>query len=552
MILLDITQIILAGETNTVEFKSWVKSPKKQLIDLFVKEAVGFANTKGGVILVGVEDDGTISGCTSYNQQNLMESIFDKTMPNLFTDIEKTTIEGKDVLMISVERSSEIISTTNGIVYRRLGKNTKPWHPSEYSSQITAGFKGDYSAKLISDSNKDDIDFIEVGNLKRKLQSRDKDSTLYNLDDMNFLEDLELIKSIDGVIKLTVAGVLFVGTEIAIKKYIPQAEILVLSYEEGKSEYNRRWDLKVPLVRAIDRIQQIFEDRNNIKNIQIGLFKLEVRDYPVNVFQEALLNAMTHRDYENPAPIIIKFYSNEIMLENPGSLPEGIDSKNIISHPSTPRNRLVAEVFQKLKYVQRSGQGVDIIFKDMLALGKNAPDYQIYSESVKLTLFSNLEDVDFLRFITKEEERLGGFSVQEICILKHVKENKEITLSEAADVAQLNSDNVGTVLNNLIQKRNILQREKRNKYMFTHRVYSEFADQVEYIKDKEFDEIQAETMILTYLEQNEFITRSEVEKLCGFSPSTSKRLLRSLRDAEKIKLVGRSSASRYVLLKPIL
>src|SRR5690625_7172086 len=134
---------------------------------------------------------------------------------------------------------------------------------------------------------------------------------------MNFLEELELIKSIIGVIKVSVAGFLFVGTEIAIKKYIPQAEILVLSYEEGKSEYNRRWDLKVPLVRAIDRIQQIFEDRNNIKNIQIGLFKLEVRDYPVNVIQEAMLNAMTHRDYENPTTIIIIFYSNDIMLDNP-------------------------------------------------------------------------------------------------------------------------------------------------------------------------------------------------------------------------------------------
>lgn len=545
---MEITQIILKGETNTVEFKSWIKSPKKQLIDLLVKEAVGLANTKGGIILVGVEDDGTVTGCTSFDEQNLMESIFDKTMPNLFTDIENIIVEDKHVLIISIEKSPEIIATTNGIVYRRLGKNTKPWYPSEYSSQMMSGFKGDYSARVVSDSNKEDIDFMEVGNLKRKLQSRDRNSTLYNLDDMAFLENLELIKIIDGSVKLTVAGVLFTGTVSAMKKYLPQAEILVLSYEEGKSEYTKRWDLKIPLIQAIDRIHQIFEDRNSIENVQIGLFKLEVRDYPVNVFQEALLNALTHRDYDNPAPIIIKFYANEIILENPGSLPEGIDNKNIISHPSTPRNRLIAEVFQKLKYVQRSGQGVDIIFKDMLSFGKNAPDYQIYSESVKLTLFNHLEDVDFLRFITKEEERLGGFSVQEICILKHVKENKEITLAEAANVAQMSSDNVSTVLNNLIQKKNILQREKRNKYMFTHRVYSDFYNQVEYVKDKEFDELQAETMVLTYLEQNEFITRAEVEKLCGFSPTTSKRLLKRLRDAEKIQLVGKSSASRYVLL----
>lgn len=547
---MDITQVISAGETNTVEFKSWTnRSEFKKVIDLLVKEAVGLANTKGGIILVGVEDDGTITGCPEFDEQVIIESIYDKTMPKLFTDIEVLTVESNRIFKITVEKSSKVISTSNGIVYKRLGKNTKPWYPSEYSSNKTTGFKGDYSARIIEDSGKDDIDFIEVKNLKRKLQSRDKGSTLYNLDDISFLEDLELIKIVKEQIVLTVAGVLFVGTEKAINKYLPQAEILVFSYESGKSQYTKRLELKMPLVSAIDRIQQFFEYHNSIENIQIGLFKLEVKDYPLNVFQEALLNAMTHRDYNNTAPIIIKFFPTEIVIENPGSFPDGIDNNNIISHPSTPRNKLIAEVFQKLKYVQRSGQGVDIIFKDMLALGKSAPYYELYQEAVQLTLYSNLEDADFLKFITKEEERLGEFTVQEICILKQVKDNKTITLPKAAEVAQMSTSSVITVLNNLIQKKNILQREKRNKYMFTHRVYSEFSDQVGYVKDKEFDEIQAETMILEYLNQNKSITRAEVERLCGFSTSTSKRFLRKLRDRNRLKLIGKSSASRYVLIK---
>lgn len=547
---MDITQVISAGETNTVEFKSWTnRSEYKKVIDLLVKEAVGLANTKGGIILVGVEDDGTITGCPEFDEQVIIESIYDKTMPKLFTDIEVLTVESNRIFKITVEKSSKVISTSNGIVYKRLGKNTKPWYPSEYSSNKITGFKGDYSARIIEDSGKDDIDFIEVKNLKRKLQSRDKGSTLYHLDDISFLEDLELIKIVEEQIVLTVAGVLFVGTEKAINKYLPQAEILVFSYESGKSQYTKRLELKMPLVSAIDRIQQFFEYHNSIENIQIGLFKLEVKDYPLNVFQEALLNAMTHRDYNNTAPIIIKFFPTEIVIENPGSFPEGIDNNNIISHPSTPRNKLIAEVFQKLKYVQRSGQGVDIIFKDMLALGKSAPYYELYQEAVQLTLYSNLEDADFLKFITKEEERLGEFTVQEICILKQVKDNKTITLPKAAEVAQMSTSSVITVLNNLIQKKNILQREKRNKYMFTHRVYSEFSDQVGYVKDKEFDEIQAETMILEYLNQNKSITRAEVERLCGFSTSTSKRLLRKLRDRNILKLIGKSSASRYVLIK---
>lgn len=548
--LLDIRQIIEVGETNTVEFKSWIKTPKyKEMIELLVKEAVGLANTKGGIILVGVEDNGEVTGCSKFEEQNIIEAIYDKTIPKLFTDIEVVEIDSKKILEITIDKSSEIVSTSNGITYRRLGKNTKPFYPSEYSSNKTQGFKGDYSAKIIENSSEKDVDFVEVKNLKRKLQSRDKDSTLYNLDDLSFLKDLELIKVINNEIKLTVAGVLFVGTKTAIAKYLPQAEILVLRYKEGKTEYHKRLDLKIQLIQAIDRIQQVFEDQNSIENIQVGLFKLEVQDYPMNVFQEALLNAMTHRDYENTASIIIKFYPNEIVIENPGSFPEGINSNNIISHPSTPRNKLISEIFQKLKYVQRSGQCVDIIFKDMLALGKSAPDYTLYSNAVKLILRSSLEDVEFLKLITREEERLGEFSVQEICILKYVREQKTITLSKAAEVAQINHQSVITVLNNLCQKKNILQREKRNSYMFTHRIYAEFDDQIEYTKDKGFDEIQANIMILDYLSKNEYITRSEVERLCGFSSATSKRMLKSLRDQEKIILEGKSKSSKYKLRK---
>src|SRR5699024_1966608 len=154
------------------------------------------------------------------------------------------------------------------------------------------------------------------------------------------------------------------------------------------------------------------------------------------------------------------------------------------------------------KYVQRSGQGVDIIFKDMLSLGKSAPVYNLFSEAVSLTLSSNLEDIDFLKFITREEEKNGEFSVSEICILKHVKSSKTITLGKAAEVDQITNKSTTNVLSKLCHKRNILQREKRNKYMFTHRVYQSLDDSIEYTKDKDFDEIQAETMIIDYLEKN--------------------------------------------------
>lgn len=156
---MNILDIIKNGESNTVEFKSWKKSSNfKDLIELLVKEAVGFANTKGGTILVGVEDNGDITGCDNFDTQNIIESIYDKTVPNLFSDIEVEKIEDKKILVITVEKNINKVSTSKGVSYRRLGKNTKPDYPMEYSSNRINGFRGDYSSKIIEPSNKNDIE----------------------------------------------------------------------------------------------------------------------------------------------------------------------------------------------------------------------------------------------------------------------------------------------------------------------------------------------------------------------------------------------------------
>lgn len=82
-------KMIAAGESPRQEFKSWVKCKDyRQRKELAVKSAVALANTKGGVLLLGVEDDGTITGCPKSDPQALMEAIYDMTRPSLFTDKE--------------------------------------------------------------------------------------------------------------------------------------------------------------------------------------------------------------------------------------------------------------------------------------------------------------------------------------------------------------------------------------------------------------------------------------------------------------------------------
>ena len=245
-----------------------------------------------------------------------------------------------------------------------MGKNSKPLYPDEYHLNEVTKTTKDFSTLVLAETSESNINSLEVYKLKERLKSRDPESTLVNLKDKAFLNDLGLTVSVDGQIKLTIAGLLFVGKDDSIRKYLPQSEIIYLHYNEKNAiEYDKRLDLRTTILSSLDRLTQVIEDSNTIVNIQVGLFRMEVKDYPKHIFQEALLNAISHRDYTSNGAIYVKHYHNRLVIENPGGFSQGITIENIITHPSVPRNKLIAENLQQFKYVQRAGQGVDIILE---------------------------------------------------------------------------------------------------------------------------------------------------------------------------------------------
>lgn len=545
----DIREIIAKGEKIDVEFKSWrMIRDKKELMKIITREAVALANTKGGLILIGVEDDGVITGCDNYDIQNIIESIYDRTIPKLFTEIEEIEVENTIVLAINVPKGNTPYATSAGEIYKRLGKNTKPLFPEEFPVMQFGKVNNDFSNIFIDDSNEEDIDSLEVYKIKEKLKIRAPESTLPFMEDKSFLKDLHLIKDINKRIKLTVAGMLFVGKETSINRTLPQAEIIYLHYSDiNKTEYDKRIDLKVPIISALDRLTEIIESSNYITNIQVGLFRLEVKDFPKNVFQEAILNAICHRDYQSNGAIYVRHYSNKIVIENPGGFPEGINENNIITHPSIPRNKLIAETLQKLKYVQRSGQGVDIIFRDMIFFGKPLPTYTTYSEAVTLTLKSNLEDKSFTKFLTEEQDKNQIiFSTSQIMILKYLKDNGTITLKDASKHVQLSQEDTQGVLNELINY-GYVERNGFKKYILTEKVYYSLGDDVGYIKDKEIEYIRARDMIVQYLKKNDTINNAKVRDLCGCSDRKAKYYLDKMIEEELLIPEGENRYRVYLL-----
>lgn len=222
--------ILQHGENSTVEYKSWEKAKSmKERVNLAVDELLAFANSKGGTVYFGIEDDGEVTGCSgNYDLQNMIEAIYDKTRPPLFVEYEEIMYQGKKIIALSVQSDGTKYSTTDGRFLKRLGKNSKPFYPEEMSHFYTHSQNPDFSSQIISDSSVDDINMVEVYNLKQKLKIRDAQSTLPELEDMAFLKDLGLIGEDKGEVKLTIAGLLFVGKDSSIEKILPQAEVIYL------------------------------------------------------------------------------------------------------------------------------------------------------------------------------------------------------------------------------------------------------------------------------------------------------------------------------------
>ena len=547
----DFAEILKIGESINTEFKSCNKvSDMKKRINLAVDELIAFANNKGGTLYFGVEDNSEVTGCDgNYDLQNIIESIYEKTRPSIFVDPEEIEYNGKKVIALTVASDGITHATTDGRCLKRLGKNSKPFYPDEMSNRYSEIQSSDFSGRILSDSTEDDINKLEVYKLKEKLKARNPESTLADMDDIAFLRDLALVKSDSGNIKLTVAGLLFVGKEQAINRLLPQAEVIYLHYSESNlEEYDARLDMKAPIISVIDRLSEKIQDSNRIVNVQVGLFRLEIVDFPEKVFQEALLNALSHRDYQSQGAVYVKHYPDKIVIENPGAFLDGITENNIITHPSVPRNKLIAETLQHLKYVQRTGQGVDIIFREMISSGKPFPEYKSYNDAVSLTIYSAIDDIDFVKFIANEENGLSrSFSLSELMILRYLKDNRKITMSEAESLIQEARDQAQNACNNL--KRYGLIELSGNEYMLTAKIYDELKNSVDYTKDKAIQYIKAREMILEYIRDRGFINNELVRELCGFSQKQARIILQRMRKENLIELSEKGRYAKYIIKK---
>lgn len=338
---------LLLNECNTIEFKEKVN-------ENFFKTLSAFANTDGGCILLGVRDDKSIEGFNG-QQESVINQIIDCL--GIQPKIEVENIENKEILLVKVEKSNNLIAYKN-IYYKRIGNTTRVMPQNEIRERLLEGisWESQTDSFTVDDINENTIrEFVKYGISTGRLPSIPDNETIESI-----LEKLGLI--IDD--KITNAGILLFGKNS--QKYFINANIRVGAFK-GNDATTIISDKLIDgnLFEQVAKAEEAIKFAINVKYSITGKTseRQEIWDYPLSAIRETLLNSIVHRDYfDKTSPIQIKIFKDWLWFYNPGELVDDLTVENLkTSHPSKTRNPLIASIFYRAGFIEKFGSGIDRI-----------------------------------------------------------------------------------------------------------------------------------------------------------------------------------------------
>jgi ATP-dependent DNA helicase RecG len=532
-----LNELIAQGETLTVEFKS----DRRKISDKEIyEEVVALANTSGGVLLIGVEDDGAVSGAKPRHDKTtdpikLKSAIFNNTVPNVNTSISIAKHPDGDVIAISVEPYPEACATASGkSLHRTIGADGKPqtvpFYPRDQRSRRVDLGLLDFSAQTMENTTFDSFDPIEFERLRQTIKKLRGDAALLDLSNKELAKALRLVESHNHHLVPNVAGLLLLGREDMLRDVLPTNEthFQVLD-SQGNVKVNDVFHGS--LLKTLYELETRFAARNEEREINVGMFRLPVPDYSPESFREAVNNAILHRDYTRLDAVYIQWQPDHLRITNPGGFPEGINLNNLLVHEPKPRNPRLAETFKRIGLVEQTGRGVDKIFMGQLRYGRPAPDYSHSDGSgVRVVLYGGEPSLQFAAFVYEQDKGGAPLSLDELMVLNALFLERQIDSESASKLIQKGASAGKMVLERLHERGLIEARgEKRGRaYHLAAALYKRFQMKAEYVRAKGFEPAQQEEMIKQFVEAHGAISRKEVSQLCKLSGPQAYRILQKL------------------------
>ena len=493
---------------------------------------VALSNEGGGHLLLGVKNDGTLGGTLAFSDiQKLKIDVLHqpKISRRIRIEVDVFNLDEKRVLIITVPpRHKGEPDSYDGAFLMRSGESLVGMN-NDMIKDIISEDISDYSADIIDGLTDDALDGQAIELAKYLWMRKSANSAVELMSPDEVVQGLGL-KDERGI---TRAGLILLGKESYISRLQPNAEV-VWEYRRRNTDvqYASRVDYRRAMILYLDDLWLQIDARNEVAHVNEGFLIRDIPAFTETTIRESVLNAVAHRDYQDQGSVYIRQSTEEMVVESPGGFIAGITPQNIMRAASKPRNRLIAEVFQKLGLVERSGQGVDKIFVDSISTGKGQPSYEeSTSHEVKLTVNAQVQDLQFIRYLDKVAKDVGiALSASDYVLLEQVRLGQVDSMSSDLGLGKLSA--AGII--------EIARSGRYAKPMLAKRFYSAMNKSGEYTRQRGLDVQQKKQLILTHLKNFPKAYINDIDEALGFAVkrSTLNNYLKDLKEEEKIEFIG--------------
>lgn len=424
-------------ETENIEFKL-------QVTDEIYKEVIAFANTDGGTIYVGINDNGDVVGIDNIDETytRITNGIRDAIHPDV-TMFIKYTLQDNKVVKITVGEGSykPYYLKSKGLkpngVYIRQGASSVPASPEQIR-------------QMIKDSDGDVFEDMRSMEQSLTFHAAEKMFKKYNVEFS--AEKYRVLGMIDS------SDSLYTNLALLISDQCMHTTKVAVFANDTNTEFRDSKEFTGSVFEQLENTFDYLMLCNKTMATFKGLERVERSDYPQEAIREALLNAIVHRDYSFSGSIIINVNDNEMEFISIGGLVSGLSPDDIRSGISQPRNKKLAEVFHRLHLIESYGTGIRRIY----SLYNNCaiqPRIEVTANTFKIVL-PNMNSNDV-------KETVAAVTHQMQTVLDFIEENGEISDSEVQELLQIKNTRAYTLMKKMEKEGLIVivGRGSRKKYI---------------------------------------------------------------------------------------
>lgn len=534
-------------ETLEIEFKSDLKKlPDNDIVDA----VVAFANTIGGTIYLGVENDGTVTGLHKAHRDytQLAACIANKTVPPVSVRVELLE-EAFPVLAIHVPKCRSIIASSVGKIQRRRIKadgtpENVPMYPFEINTRLSELSLLDFSAQPVPGAGYQDLDPLERERLRRIILSYNGEKYVLELPDDELDKALQLVVTVGDQLVPTYTGMLLIGKQEKLREYMPTAESAFLMMNGTEVSTNETFYL--PLLSAIERLLDFVNARNPEQEMEMGMYRISIPEFDKRAVREAVVNAFSHRDYTRLGRVLVRMDADGLTITNPGGFIEGVTIQNILNVEPHGRNPVLADALKRIGLAERSGRGVDRIYEGSLRYGRDLPDYsETSSTSVTLFIPRGMPDKHLVALISEQQQRTGvPVPLNALLALNLLRQARRITAAEISKEAHIPESKMRATLEYLTVTGLIeaIGTGRGRAYILSAKSYK---DPVKYVRQTDIDQLRYPELVVKLAKQKGSISRKDVIELLHVSPPQAYRLLKKMVEDQKLIRQGNTSAAHY-------